>query len=195
MADPISNPFRGGHPVQRWFFRVAATNLFPHLEERPLRPLLAFSLAIVCCAFAAAGPQSAPQTIPIHDPVTPFLMFEGQAQQAMDFYTRVIPESEILDVARYGPGGPGPEGTVFIASMSLRGQTVLVSDSYISHDFTFTPSFSLFVTCEDQAEIERLTVALGEDGKTLMPLANYGFSQQFAWVEDRFGVSWQLNLP
>ena len=79
--------------------------------------------------------------------------------------------------------------------MSLRGQTVLVSDSYISHDFTFTPSFSLFVACEDQAEIERLTAALGEGGKTLMPLDNYGFSQQFAWVEDRFGVSWQLNLP
>ena len=174
---------------------MAPTNPFPKLEERPLRPLIAFSLAIVCGAFAAAGPQSPPQTIPIPDPVTPFLMFEGQAQQAMDFYTRVIPESEILDVARYGPTGPGPEGTIFIASMSLRGQTVLVSDSYISHDFTFTPSFSLFVACEDQAEIERLTAALGEGGRTLMPLDNYGFSQQFAWVEDRFGVSWQLNLP
>ena len=174
---------------------MAPTNPFPKLEERPLRPLIAFSLAIGCCAFAAAGPQSPPQTIPIRDPVTPFLMFEGQAQQAMDFYTRVIPESEILDVARYGPTGPGPEGTVFIASMSLRGQTVLVSDSYISHDFTFTPSFSLFVACEDQAEIERLTAALGEGGRTLMPLDNYGFSRQFAWVEDRFGVSWQLNLP
>ena len=79
--------------------------------------------------------------------------------------------------------------------MSLRGQTVLVSDSYISHDFTFTPSVSLFVTCEDEVELERLVADLGEDGKTLMPLDNYGFSQRFAWVVDRFGVSWQLNLP
>ena len=127
--------------------------------------------------------------------VTPFLMFEGQAQQAMDLYTRVLPDSEILDVERYGPDGPGPENTIIRASMSLRGQTVLVSDSYISHDFTFTPSVSLFVTCEDEAELERLVAELGEDGKTLMPLDNYGFSQRFAWVVDRFGVSWQLNLP
>ena len=127
--------------------------------------------------------------------VTPFLMFEGQAQQAMDLYTRVLPDSEILDVERYGPDGPGPENTIIRASMSLRGQTVLVSDSYISHDFTFTPSVSLFVTCEDEVELERLVADLGEDGKTLMPLDNYGFSQRFAWVVDRFGVSWQLNLP
>ena len=51
------------------------------------------------------------------------------------------------------------------------------------------------VTCEDEAELERLTTELGQDGRTLMPLDNYGFSQRFAWVEDRFGVSWQLNLP
>ena len=127
--------------------------------------------------------------------VTPFLMFEGQAQQAMDLYTRVLPDSEILDVERYGPDGPGPENTIIRATMSLRGQTVVVSDSYISHNFTFTPAFSLFVTCEDEAELERLVADLGEDGRTLMPLDNYGFSQRFAWVEDRFGVSWQLNLP
>ena len=127
--------------------------------------------------------------------VTPFLMFEGQAQQAMDLYTRVLPDSEILDVERYGPDGPGPENTIIRATMSLRGQTVVVSDSYISHNFTFTPAFSLFVTCEDEEELERLVADLGEDGRTLMPLDNYGFSQRFAWVEDRFGVSWQLNLP
>jgi len=122
-------------------------------------------------------------------------MFEGQAQQAMELYVQVLPDSEILSVETYGPEGPGPENTVIRASMSLRGQTVLVSDSYVSHDFTFTPSLSLFVTCEDEAEIERLTTDLGSGGKTLMPLDNYGFSQRFAWVEDRFGVSWQLNLP
>ena len=127
--------------------------------------------------------------------VTPFLMFQGQAQEAMELYTRVIPDSQILDVEKYGPDGPGPEGTVMLASISLRGQTVLCSDSPIQHDFTFTPSISLFVTCEDEKEIERLTAALGEGGKALMPLDNYGFSQRFAWVEDRFGVSWQLNLP
>ena len=127
--------------------------------------------------------------------VTPFLMFQGRAQEAMELYTRVIPDSQILDVEKYGPDGPGPEGTVMLASISLRGQTVLCSDSPIQHDFTFTPSISLFVTCEHEKEIERLTTALGDGGKALMPLDNYGFSQRFAWVEDRFGVSWQLNLP
>ena len=127
--------------------------------------------------------------------VTPFLMFEGQARQAMELYTRVLPDSEVLSVETHGPDGPGPEGTVILATVSLRGQTVMVSDSYVSHDFTFTPSLSMYVTCEDEAELERLTAELGQDGKTLMPLDNYGFSQRFAWVEDRFGVSWQLNLP
>ncbi len=131
----------------------------------------------------------------MHGAVTPFLMFEGEAQQAMELYTRVIPDSQILDVERYGADGPGPEGTIVLASISLHGQVVLVSDSYVQHDFTFTPSISLFVTCEDEAEIDRLTAALGDGGKVLMPLDNYGFSQRFAWVEDRFGVSWQLNLP
>jgi len=92
--------------------------------------------------------------------VTPFLMFQGQAQQAMEFYTRVLPDSEVLNVETYGPDGPGPENTVIIATMSLRGQTVMVSDSYISHNFTFTPSFSLFVTCEDETELERLSTEL-----------------------------------
>ena len=129
------------------------------------------------------------------DAVTPFLMFEGQAQQAMELYTRVLPDSEVISVETHGPDGPGPEGTVILATVSLRGQTIMVSDSYISHDFTFTPALSLYVTCEDEAELERLTAELGKDGRTLMPLDNYGFSQRFAWVEDRFGVSWQLNLP
>ena len=127
--------------------------------------------------------------------VTPFLMFEGQAEEAMDLYVKLIPGSEILNVQRHGPDGPGPEGSIFVASFSLRGQPVMVSDSYISHDFTFTPSISLFVTCESEDEVAELSIALAEGGKYLMPLDNYGFSRRFAWVVDRFGVSWQLNLP
>ena len=60
--------------------------------------------------------------------------------------------------------------------------------------FAFTPSSSLFVTCESEAEFDRLSAALTEDGEVLMPPDNYGFSRKFAWVNDRFGVSWQLNL-
>ena len=127
--------------------------------------------------------------------VTPFLMFEGQAEEAMNLYVRTIPDSEILNVQKYGSDGPGPEGSVMLASISLRGQPILLNDSYVSHDFTFTPAISLFVACRSEEEIAELSTALVEGGKFLMPLDNYGFSRRFAWVEDRFGVSWQLNLP
>jgi predicted 3-demethylubiquinone-9 3-methyltransferase (glyoxalase superfamily) len=126
--------------------------------------------------------------------VTPFLMFEGQAEQAMTFYVSLFDDGKVIDIVRYGPEGPGAEGSVMKASFSLAGQTVLCIDSAMKHDFGFTPSFSLFVTCESEVQIRRLASALSEGGAELMPLNNYGFSRQFAWVNDRFGVSWQLIL-
>ncbi len=60
---------------------------------------------------------------------------------------------------------------------------------------SFTPSISMFVTCESDAQVEKLAAKLGEGGSFLMPLNNYGFSKKFAWVNDRYGVSWQINLP
>ena len=67
-------------------------------------------------------------------------------------------------------------------------------DSPIAHAFTFTPTFSLFVDCDSEAELHRIHDALVVGGATLMPLGDYGFSRRFAWISDRFGVSWQLNL-
>lgn len=127
--------------------------------------------------------------------VRPFLMFEGKAEEAMRFYVSLIPGSEIGDVVRWGAGGPGKEGSVMLATFSVGGQTVMCSDSAVKHAFTFTPSLSLFVDCASEDEIGRLSAALSEGGATLMPLGDYGFSRKFAWVNDRFGVSWQLNLP
>ena len=126
--------------------------------------------------------------------VTPFLMFEGQAEQAMTFYVSLFDDGKVIDIVRYGPEGPGAEGSVMKASFSLAGQTVICIDSAMKHDFGFTPSFSLFVTCESEEQIRKLASALAEGGAELMPLDNYGFSRQFAWVNDRFGVSWQLIL-
>ena len=68
-------------------------------------------------------------------------------------------------------------------------------DSPVKHAFTFTPASSLFVECESEDEIDRIAAALGDGGAVLMPLADYGFSRRFTWLNDRFGVSWQLNLP
>jgi len=127
--------------------------------------------------------------------VRPFLMFEGRANEAMAFYVGLIPNSDIVDVTRYRAGEPGPEGTIKFAVVRLAGQQVLFSDSFVSHGFTFTPSLSLFVDCESEADLERIFAALSEGGGVLMPLGDYGFSRRFGWVNDRFGVSWQLNLP
>ena len=98
---------------------------------------------------------------------------------------------------RFTDGPASALGKIKMARLSFYGQTVLCNDSYISHPFTFTPSFSLFVTCTSLEEIKRLAqeLGLGGGGKEMMPIDNYGFSRQFAWVNDKFGVSWQLNLP
>jgi predicted 3-demethylubiquinone-9 3-methyltransferase (glyoxalase superfamily) len=112
----------------------------------------------------------------------------------MTFYVSLFDDGKVSDIVRYGPEGPGADGSIMKASFSIAGQTVICIDSAMKHDFGFTPSFSLFVTCESEAQIRKLASALAEGGAELMPLDNYGFSRQFAWVNDRFGVSWQLIL-
>jgi len=127
--------------------------------------------------------------------VTPFLMFQGNAEEAMNHYISIIEDSEVISITRYGPNQPGAEGSVMHAVFSLKGQTFMCIDSNVKHEFTFTPSFSIYLTCESEAEIEKLYGALIDGGGAMMPLDNYGFSQKFGWIADKFGVSWQLNLP
>ena len=127
--------------------------------------------------------------------VEPFLMFEGKAEEAMNFYAALFADGDIVELVRYGPGEPGKEGSLKRGSFRVGGQTIMCIDSPVKHAFTFTPSVSLFVTCTSEDEISRLASALAEGGAVMMPLSNYGFSRQFAWVADRFGVSWQVNLP
>lgn len=127
--------------------------------------------------------------------VRPFIMYQGEAEAAMTFYVSLFPGAEIVDIVRYGPGHAGPEGSVMTAVFSIAGQKVMCIDSPVKHDFGLTPAFSLFVDCESEDELTRLASALADGGAVLMPLGNYGFSRKFTWVNDRFGVSWQLNLP
>ncbi|GAB3136138.1 VOC family protein [Tsukamurella serpentis] len=123
--------------------------------------------------------------------IRPFLMFQGGvAAQAIDLYTGAFGGSVLSSVPHQAPA----QG-IQLAELNLKGQHVLVSDSAVDHAFDFTPSTSLFVECDDRAELERLAAELGADGPTYMRLGDYGFSTAFAWVGDRFGVSWQLNLP
>ncbi len=126
--------------------------------------------------------------------VSTHLMFEGAAEEAMNFYVSLFRGSDIVKVERYGPGEHGAEGTVKIATFTLCGREFMCIDSPIKHEFTFTPSISIFVECESDAEIEDVFGRLAAGGNVLMPLENYGFSTKFGWVKDRFGPSWQLNL-
>ncbi len=127
--------------------------------------------------------------------LTPFLMFTGRAEEALRWYVDLLPDSAVEHLELHGPGATGEEGKVLRASVRLAGQRVLFFDSPPVHAFGFTPAVSLFVDCADEAEIDRLAAALGADGHELMPLGDYGFSRKYAWLNDRFGVSWQLNLP
>lgn len=126
--------------------------------------------------------------------VRPFLMFEGKAEEAMRFYASLFPDAEISGVEHWKPGEPGVEGAFKIGRITFGGQTLVCFNSPSPHAFTFTPSISLYVDCKSEEEIRKLASAFGDGGKELMPLSNYGFSRLFAWVADRFGVSWQLNL-
>jgi predicted 3-demethylubiquinone-9 3-methyltransferase (glyoxalase superfamily) len=123
-----------------------------------------------------------------------FLMFTGRAEEAMSFYVSLIPNSRVLDIKRYGKEEPGREGSVKLARFELAGMEYRCIDSLPVHAFTFTPSMSLFVDCDSEANLDRLYAALIEGGGALMPLGSYGFSRKFGWVNDRFSVSWQLNL-
>jgi predicted 3-demethylubiquinone-9 3-methyltransferase (glyoxalase superfamily) len=126
--------------------------------------------------------------------ITTFLMFEGAAEEAMQLYVSVFADSAITHIERYEPVAPDTVGKVKRAEFTLAGRPYLAIDSPAKHAFTFTPSISLFVDCSDEAEQETAFQQLSAGGSVLMPPANYGFSRRFAWINDRFGVSWQLNV-
>jgi len=126
--------------------------------------------------------------------VMPFLMFDGRAEEAIRYYVTLFPESRIAEIARYGKGAEGAEGSVSRARFTIGGQTFLCTDSVVKHAFAFTPAISLYVKCTSRERMQVLVDKLADGGQVIMPLDDYGFSKLFAWVADRFGVSWQLNM-
>lgn len=124
----------------------------------------------------------------------PFLMFQGNAEEALRFYEQAVPGAEITSLQHWPAGSPG-DGKVLAAVLTIFGTAFRVNDSPIEHAFTFTPSTSIFVDFDDEADLDAAYAALVDGGEALMALGNHGFSQKFGWVADRFGVSWQLNLP
>jgi predicted 3-demethylubiquinone-9 3-methyltransferase (glyoxalase superfamily) len=119
----------------------------------------------------------------------PFLMFQGACEAALTFYADAIPGARIVSLEKK------PDGTVAMARLAIAGLEILANDSPPVHAFDFTPSTSTFLTVDAPDEVDLLARALGNGGTTHMPPDDYGFSRRFAWIQDRFGVSWQINLP
>lgn len=122
-------------------------------------------------------------------------MFVGKANEALTFYEKTFASAHINKVDLYGPENKAMEGQVKFAELMLGGQRFILNDTPPIHDFTFTPSISIFVDLESERAFDSAFAALSAGGEVMMAPNDYGFSQKFAWVADRFGVSWQLNRP
>jgi predicted 3-demethylubiquinone-9 3-methyltransferase (glyoxalase superfamily) len=112
--------------------------------------------------------------------ITPFLWFDGKAEEAMNFYTSIFPNSKVKDIVRYGEAGPGPKGTVMTATFDLEGQAFIALNG--GPQFSFTPAISFVVNCRTQDEIDNYWEKLSAGGKEI----------ECGWLTDRFGLSWQI---
>ena len=112
--------------------------------------------------------------------ITPFLWFNGNAEEAMNFYVSIFRDSKVESVSRWGEGGPGPKGSVMSATFRLAGQTFMALNG--GPQFKFTEAISLFVSCETQEEIDDLWEKLSEGGS----------KGRCGWLKDRYGLSWQV---
>ncbi len=119
---------------------------------------------------------------------------QGKAEEAIKLYTSLFRRSQVVSVERNGAGENEPEGSVKLARFTINGTELMAMDSALGHQFSFTPSISLYIECDSLREIESVFQSLADGGTELMPLDNYVFSQKFGWLNDKYGVSWQLNL-
>ena len=122
------------------------------------------------------------------------LMFEGDAEAALELYLSVFRDAAVITSQRYGRNET-MAGELKLAQLRLGEHRLILPNSPNVHEFGFTPSASLFVQCRNAREVDRYTERLAKGGKYLMPTGPYPFSRRYGWVEDRFGVSWQFNLP
>ncbi len=112
--------------------------------------------------------------------ITPFLWFDGKAEEAMHFYTSIFKNSKVGTVTRYGEAGPGPKGSVMSATFQLDGEDFIALNG--GPQFTFSPAISFFVNCQTQEEVDELWEKLSAGGKT----------NRCGWLTDKYGLTWQI---
>ena len=112
--------------------------------------------------------------------ITPFLWFDSNAEEAMNFYTSIFKNSKIGKVRRYGESGPGPKGSVMTATFQIEGQEFIALNG--GPHYKITPAISFLVNCETQKEVDELWEKLSAGGETM----------QCGWLTDKFGVTWQI---
>ena len=112
--------------------------------------------------------------------ITPFLWFDGNAEEAMNLYVSIFKNSKVVSVTRYGEAGPGPKGTVMAATFELEGQQFYALNG--GPQYKFTPAISLFVSCETQKEVDQLWDKLSAGGH----------KDRCGWLQDKYGLSWQI---
>ncbi|HWY86534.1 MAG TPA: VOC family protein [Gemmataceae bacterium] len=112
--------------------------------------------------------------------ITPFLWFDGKAEEAMNFYVSIFKNSKVGRVSRYGEAGPGPKGSVMSATFQLDGQEFFALNG--GPQYSFTPAISFFVNCATQEEVDGLWEKLSEGG----------MKHRCGWLQDKYGLSWQI---
>jgi predicted 3-demethylubiquinone-9 3-methyltransferase (glyoxalase superfamily) len=112
--------------------------------------------------------------------IMPCLWFDANAEEAVNFYTSLFENSKVLSMSRYGDAGPGPKGSVMVAKFELEGQEFMALNG--GPRFQFTPAISFLVNCKTQEEVDGLWEKLSAGGKM----------QPCGWLQDRFGLSWQV---
>lgn len=112
--------------------------------------------------------------------ITPFLWFDGQAEEAANFYVSIFKNSKIAHISRNGPGMPGPEGSVLVVAFQLESQDFLALNG--GPEFKFTEAISFLVNCDTQAEVDHLWEKLTAGGQEI----------QCGWLKDKYGVAWQI---
>ena len=115
--------------------------------------------------------------------ITPFLWFDGNAEEAVNFYVSIFKNSKVLSIARYGEAGPGPKGTVMTAAFQLNGQEFVALNG--GPQFKFTEAISFWVRCETQEEIDEMWEKLSAGGA----------KSRCGWLKDKYGLSWQVVPP